>query len=456
MHIPKISNAKTFILQVFHLHYLFLSYFMSNKTKSRRAFIKLAVFSGISGIISPLKSIATSSRSFKFDLKKSVAQFQTPINQTLIRKLFPLELKKSYFNLASHSLISNEVINRISEILTYYSTVAINDRKPMEQCRESLAKLFKVDKRKIALTRNATESANIVAKGLELNANDEVIITTHEHIGGASPWIALAKEKGIKVIPVELDLAGKTNLERIEKNITPKTQVIYVSHITCTTGMCLPVESIVRLCQKKNIISCIDGAQAMGMIPLDIGKINPDFYIGCGHKWLLGPRGTGILYAKDTSLLTPVFVGSYSDADFNLAKTTITYRDEISREEYGTRNIALYGGLSSSIELLESLTLENISQYASSLATYFRHQLEDDSKITFLSPKMKKYSSSIVTIRLLNTNNRDAVNNLLNKHNIFARWIYECNLDAIRISFSILNSEQEVDRLILTLRELNQ
>ncbi len=140
---------------------------------------------------------------------------------------------------------------------------------------------------------------NTVARSLSLKEGDEVILSKDEHIGGAAIWLALSKEIGITIKLVDLDYSGKNNFNIIKKSVTDKTKVLVLSHVTCTTGMILPVKKIANYCKKKGIISCIDGAQAVGMIPVNITDINPDFYVTSGHKWLFGSKGTGILYINE-------------------------------------------------------------------------------------------------------------------------------------------------------------
>lgn len=419
------------------------------KTKSsRRKFIMLAFFSGFAASIgSGFKLLAKNEL-----IENSMLKFRNSgeIDWEQIRNSFLLRKERTYFNVASHGVNSLRVINRVTEVLRKYASSGDGDRYPMRSARIKISELLNVSQSEIALTRNTTESVNIIARGLNLRQGDEVIISEHEHIGGAAPWIVLKKELGITIKVLKLDLTGKKNLEILEKNLSSRTKVVYLSHITCTTGMCLPVKKIVALCKRNNIISCLDGAQAVGMIPVDLRSIDPDFYVSCGHKWLFGPQGTGILFVKSNNinLLKPTFVGSYSDSKFNISSGAIEFRKDLAREEYGTRNNSIYGGLDEAIDFVTEIGLARIAARGEELCNYFKNSFENTKNVEYLSPEIKKYSTYILTLRFRNRSSKPIVDYLSIKHNIRSRWIYECDLDAIRISFSIINSIQDVDRLV--------
>lgn len=428
---------------------------MKSTNNNRRKFIKLSLLGSVAGVVAPFRNFAHTLSEIKREFLTS-KQDVLFVDNERIRSLFPLDQRRRFFNVASHSVISYSVIKKITDTLTHFATTAVSVRRPMDYCKKELAEWLTTDAQNIALTRNTTESANILARGLDLRPSDEVLLTTHEHIGGAAPWLALSKENRVKVKSIDLDLSGKDNLETIRQNITPKTKVIFVSHITCTTGLRLPVEEIVKLCKTMNIISCIDGAQAIGMIPVNLKQIDPDFYIGCGHKWLFGPKGTGILYAKNPSSLSPLFVGSYSDAAFDIKTKTLDYQTGMSKLEYGTRNVASFAGLKHSLDFLKTIGTAQIEKHGLDLAQYVENQLTGHDNIVFLSPTNTTYKSSILTLRFTNLDNKNIVKTLFEKHDIWARWVYECELDAIRFSFSIINSKKEADDLIFALKELHK
>lgn len=327
----------------------------------------------------------------------------------------------------------------------------------MGMLRQNAAKLLSAEEDELAFTRNATEGMNIVARTIPLKQGDEVILTKHEHIGGAAIWIALEKELGISVTLIDLDLSGENNLSRISNAITNKTKLVVFSHVTCTTGMVLPTKDIATLCKNKNVLCCIDGAQAVGMIEVNLQDIQPDFYIGCGHKWLYGPQGSGLIYMRRDLLKTypPNFVGAYTDSAFNLKEKHLNYVDKASRIEYSTRNVPQMAGLSKAIDLMLQIGIPRINERVKHLANHFVGKVKSIEGVQLLSPEQKAFRSGIITIKLKGLDSK-AIQQKLAKEQIVVRHIYEADLDALRFSFALFNTLDEVDQLLDALKNYSQ
>lgn len=218
----------------------------------------------------------------------------------------------------------------------------------------------------------------------------------------------------------------------------------------------MPAKEIAAFCKSKNIYSCVDGAQALGMFPINLTDMNPDFYTSSGHKWLFGPKGTGVLYMnkKWIKKLNPVFAGAYTDSKFDLNSLTMEYRDSVQREEYGTRNAAISLGLGSAIEFINTIGIENIEKRGRELANYFRKGLSKIPEIEILSPETTTYSASILTFRMKGKDNLKLNQQISREHKIRLRGIYENNLNAIRVSFAVFNSFKEIDNLLIALMQM--
>src|SRR5207248_996916 len=133
-----------------------------------------------------------------------------------------------------------------------------------EAAREALPAFIGVKESEISLTHNVTEGINVIAWGLPLKKGDEVIMTTHEHVGNALPWLNRAKLHGIVIRTFQPALTASENLDSIKKLIGKKTRAIAVPHITCTTGLVLPVKEIAALAKEKGLFCFIDGAHGAG------------------------------------------------------------------------------------------------------------------------------------------------------------------------------------------------
>jgi len=419
--------------------------------KSRRNFLKKMAWGGaIAGSISSVKAIA----------KQPSAFHPTPNNHKeywkLIRQDFPLLPHRIYFNTGSLGPSPQIVMDTVFYWMKNLNGIGEGGHEKIPKVREKLASFINCKPEEVTFTRNTTEGINIMAQSLPLEAGDEIILTKHAHVGGAAPWLALKKEKSISIRLIELDLTGKNNLEIIKNAVSSKTKAIVISHVTCTTGMVLPIKEINEFCRSKNIYTCIDGAHPLGMMQLDMKDLKPDFYASSGHKWLLGPKGTGILYINKNIIQTlkPSFVGAHSDKNYSLDDEIFEYGETAKRHEYGTRNTPIILGLGAAIDYISQIGILNIEHRGKSLATYLKNELSNFKKIEILTPIAPEYSASIVSFRIKGMKQETIQQKLKYNPKCRVRGIHENNLNAIRISCAFYNSFEEIDRLIAGIEDI--
>ena len=185
----------------------------------------------------------------------------------------------------------------------------------LREAREPLAAYVGTHADYIVYLQNATLGFNIVARSLMpvLEPGDEVLATDHEYGAADRTWRFLCGQYGIKYVnqPVPLPLTGDEEMiEAFWRGVTPRTRVIFISHITSPTALIFPVEKICQRARAAGIMTVIDGAHAPGHIPLQLDELGVDFYTGNCHKWLCAPKGAGFLYARPErqALLQPLIV----------------------------------------------------------------------------------------------------------------------------------------------------
>lgn len=243
---------------------------------------------------------------------------------------------------------------------------------PYVSFRDSVAQFVGANRDQIALTRNATESNNYITNGLEMTPGDEVLMSDQEHPGGEEPWKMRAKRYGIVIKRFEIPKPPKNAAEilnRINDAITPRTRIIFVSHISTVTGVVLPAKEIAALARSKGIISALDGAHVTGMMQLNLKDLDCDLYTSSPHKWLQAPKGTGFLYLKDEAIMGKLW---------NTIATHGWDEPKLKAERFqhiGSSNVPLLAGLKAAIDFANWIGMERIEQRHRELANMMHAEM---------------------------------------------------------------------------------
>ena len=377
-----------------------------------------------------------------------------------IRKQFSLEPELAYFNTGGLGPSPYPVIEAIHRSISDLERVSETGREQFDEVRRKACRFLNCDEDELGLTGNTTEGMNIIARGLGLKTGDEVLITTHEHVGGAMPWFALSQDEGVAVRTFEPGHGGDDTLDRLASALTPRTRVVSISHIACTTGTVMPIKGIVRLCREKNITSVIDGAQAVGMIPVDLHDLGCDFYATSGHKWLLGPKGTGMLYVSKPMLSRwhPMYAGAYADKVFSLDEGRFERLPAARAVEIGTRNASLLVGLGAAIDFLSELGMDVVARHGRELRQTLARRLHTLSRVELLTPDAPDSSASILTFQInpAPMDPSEWANRLNKEHRLRVRPVTEHKLAAIRVCAHVFNDAAQMDRLVSALTRLLQ
>jgi len=373
-----------------------------------------------------------------------------------VRSQFLLEPGYTYMNTAGLGPSPRPVISALNEAWERLELRCETGHGERAGVRTKAAAFLGCSEDELAFTRSATEGMNLVARGLELRAGDEVLMTTHEHPGGAMPWFGLQENMELGIRTMEPGSGGADTMEKLVSALTPRTRVVMVSHITCTTGLVLPVREIADVCRNRGIVCVIDGAQTPGQIPVDLHALGCDFYVASGHKWLLGPKGTGFLFVRDEWLdrWRSSYVGAYSDSGFDLASGGFERLRPASASEYGTRSTPLLIGFGAGFDFLSTMGMDAVAARGAHLAGGIRDGLSGMGGVEILTPE--DAGASILTFRLPSSGGDpwEWLNRLRGDHGIRLRPVGEAGLNAVRASTHIFNTEEEVQQLLDVLGSL--
>jgi selenocysteine lyase/cysteine desulfurase len=252
-----------------------------------------------------------------------------------------------------------------------YPWFGYEENRRLRELRDALATFLHCQRDELALVRNATEGNNVVCNGLDLKPGDEVLLTDQEHPGGRCCWEQKAARFGIKLNFVKLPKPPAVTDEIVDgfvKALTPATRLLAFSHITTVTGLVLPVKQICQVARQRGILTHVDGAHAIGQVPLDLHDLDCDFYVTSPHKWLLAPKGTGVLYIRE-ELQQRLWVNIASSDWRNYERKAYRFSN------FGTSNLSVMVGFKAALDFFQTLGVERIYRRIHELAGSVREAI---------------------------------------------------------------------------------
>ena len=324
---------------------------------------------------------------------------------------------------------------------------------------QKVAKFINGEAGTVVFTKNSTEALNIVARGFQFNEGDTVVLTELEHHSNILPWRAL-KGVNIRIVKIKDDLTLDMDELRNILEEDRSVRLVTVTHASNVTGTVNQVEEIGKLCRKAGVAFCVDGAQAVPHMKVDVEKIHADYYIFSGHK-MFGPTGTGVLWMREENL-EPLILGggmveSVSDDSYVPAKGYAKY-------ESGTPNISGGIGLAAAVDYLEALGMDAVSAREKKLTDLLIEGLEKIEGVTLYACRDADSRVGAVSFNVEGVHPHELSAWLDEEHAIAVRSGMHCaeplmrRLGAangtVRASLSFYNTESEVNTLISVIREL--
>jgi cysteine desulfurase/selenocysteine lyase len=231
----------------------------------------------------------------------------------------------------------------------------------------------------IVFVRGATEAINLVASTCgraQIGRDDEVVVSGMEHHSNIVPWQMLCEEKGARLRVVPITDAGELRLDDYERLLGPRTRLVAIAHVSNVLGTINPLAEIVRLAHARGVPVLVDGAQAVGHLPVDVQALGCDFYAFSGHK-VFGPTGIGVLYGRASLLaaMPPYQGGGGMIRSVTVDRTA--YADAPHRFEAGTPHMAGIVGLAAALDYVAALGLERVAAHEHDLLTHGTQALSE-------------------------------------------------------------------------------
>jgi selenocysteine lyase/cysteine desulfurase len=380
-----------------------------------------------------------------------------------LRQDLPMTGEVGYFQTGTYGPASDSVLQAVRETMesearhgpaTPAGRQAHTEREAA--ARSGLARLLNVHEEELGIETNTSRAMQQIVRGLGWQAGDEFVMTTLEHVSTYGLSYSLTHEHGVTVKVLEADVEDEVLLADLAAALNERTRLVCLSHIASPNGRLLPVEEAAAIAHDAGVPVMLDLAQSVGQMPVDISALDCDFAVGSGHKWLLGPMGTGYIFVSERQMsgFRPNFIPDRSPWSLADAPTpTATAR---SRTEIGTYNHALVVGLGRAVEIMESIGLDTMQARIADLTRRLRRGVAQFDRARIITPLEPEKSAGITSVMFdgyTKTDMDGLVERLHDRHRVVVKsqWLTappDPVKVAMRISVAAFNNEDEVDRLL--------
>lgn len=328
------------------------------------------------------------------------------------------------------------------------------------QSRAALAGYLGAKPEDLIYVPNATTGVNTVARSIPLLAGDEILTTDHEYGACDNTWRFVCRHTGARYVPVEIPLPFRAEefTERVWAGVTPRTRVLYLSHITSTTALILPVAELCRRAREAGILTLIDGAHAPGQIPLDLDALDADFYTGNCHKWMCAPKGSAFLHVRPEhhKLLEASVVSWGYSAEMTGETGFEAYTGHTLLERrlqwQGTRDLSAFLTVPAAIDFQREHRWEEVRSACHALAVETLHELCGRTGLASVCADTDFAQMVVIPVPPMDAN--------LLKETLFERYHIEIPVTSykdrlfVRLSLQGYNTREDAQALVAALRDI--
>lgn len=358
----------------------------------------------------------------------------------------------------------------IASITSYYENHNANVHRGLHTLSEEASELYDSARKKVAgfinavypeeivFTKGATESLNMVAISWALKnikKNEKILLTNFEHHSNIIPWQKVAEKTGAQLKIVRADKDGLLSTSEFKEAVDETVRLVCVAHASNVLGTVVDVKEISKIAHSKGALVCVDGAQAVPHLPVNIQSLGCDFYSFSGHK-MLAPMGIGVLYVKREIMekMDPYQFGGGMIKSVSFENSD--WAEGPQKFEAGTPNVEGAVGLASAIDYLNNVGMSQIRDHEISLNDYALKKLGDVEGVKIIGPKNPEDRTGLVSFYSEKVHAHD-IASVLNTVGVAVRSGHHCAMPlhkdlgipaTVRASYYIYNDTADIDKLV--------
>ena len=407
---------------------------------SRRSFIHKSI---AAGTLFPLFSMDFKKESYNLKEINKDENYWKKVADMYHQNVKFINLESGYFSPSPESVKDYWVnfVNEINESPSYYMRTRQIEMR--EKVREKLASYAGIQTDELVLTRNTTESMNIIIQGIKLDRGDEILRTNLEYPNIIQALDMRGRRFGTKVRIVDVPIHPKSQQEIVDKVIgavNNKTKVILISHMVFLNGQVFPVKEVCAKAREMGLETIVDGAHSFSHVDMDVSEIGCDYYASSLHKWLGAPLGNGLLYVKkgNAERLWPLYGDTAYDDD-NIMKL----------EHLGTRPCSDQNGIIPAVDFNLEIGKKEKSKRLKFLQMRWASELKGNKNIILNTPLGEGQSYGIANVGVKNLHPSELADKLFDDYNIFTVPIDDDRgIRGVRVSPNLYSTVEDIDKFI--------
>ena len=314
----------------------------------------------------------------------------------------------------------------------------------VEEAREKLAEFVGTSPERLALVQNTTMAMSVPAQGLTWEEGGEILMSDQEYGAVSACWDYIARRYKMEIVRVELPMkieSAEQVIDTYKAGFSDRTSVFVFGHVYWSTGLATPIKELTELGRERGAWVIIDGAHAVGMVPLNLDDVNPHFYCSSLHKWVLSAKGTGMLYVSEDAYdhVEPLILGGNVRQEGNNASKF---------DMMGTRDQTPFMGLGAALDFQNEIGWDRIRTYCQGLAGYLKERIKRIKGARILTPIDSELSGFITTFGIEGVDLSPIRDELWNDEQIETVAFGLGGMSVMRISTHFYNCREDIDRMV--------